>query len=284
MPLNLDDGEWIPVFRKIRDNWVWRDPAELRAWLDILMMANYHDGPFKFRGRLYPIKRGQVATTYLSLAKRNGWSRNRIRHFIELLRHDNAVTISYHFWDRKTDSWVDSRSDRGFMLLTVINYPLSKDPIEKRTAEETAEETAEWAGNVPAGGQLEDTSKKVIRGKIGRAPYLRAVEAPRFRNGSAIAEARRLADVQQDEGVRRVLLEYIGMQEAIKKASTDQVLEFVRLLLNVREGLKLYDVPTDRIFQHGLEEAIRYKAYRPTYVTEAIKEAVVKWREGALKF
>lgn len=123
MAIDLDEGDWVPLLRKIRKSWIWQDPEVLRAWIDILMMANFDEGVFPFRGRLHPIKRGQVATTYLSLAQRNNWGRERARSLIEKLCAAQSITVAYRTFDPNAGGWLDAKSDVGFLLLTILNYP-----------------------------------------------------------------------------------------------------------------------------------------------------------------
>lgn len=137
MALDLEDGDWIPLWRKIRKSWIWADPEDLRAWVDILMMANHGEGVFRFRGNLHPMRRGQVAMTYKALAERNGWSRNRVRTFLARLKAEGALIVSPRTFDSKSNTWTDTKSDTGFLLLTIVNYPLRKGDVENRTPDRT---------------------------------------------------------------------------------------------------------------------------------------------------
>ncbi len=194
MALDLDDGDWIPVWRKIRKSWLWKDPEALRAWIDLIMLANHHDGNFRFRGALHPMKRGQVATTFLSLAKRNGWSRDRVKSFLRMLEQAESVTFTHRSFDTSTNTWSDTKSDTGFILLTIVNYPLRKVGQHLPTAEsaaesagirqgETLEDRQELDSNPTATRQRFDTSKKGKKEKKGKkgggeAPPIEAAPAP----------------------------------------------------------------------------------------------------------
>lgn len=174
MALDTDDGDWIPIFRKIQKNWIWKYSDDLKAWIDLLMLANYHEGTFRFRRHIHPIKRGQVATTYKSLATRNGWGRNRAKGFLQRLSNDGAIVTQHRSFDVKTDTWMDSKADSGFILVTIVNYPVRKDAYKERTpdvaatvaANDTATEqrlSSEWTH------PRKEEGKERKKGKEGRA-------------------------------------------------------------------------------------------------------------------
>lgn len=88
----MSNNGWIKLHRQIRDNWIWEDAEMLRAWLDILLMVNHEDKKIYFNGKLITIKRGEKLTSILKLSDRWGWSRNRVRHFLDLLEGDGMCT------------------------------------------------------------------------------------------------------------------------------------------------------------------------------------------------
>lgn len=147
MALNFEDGDWIPLWRKIRKHWVWQEPEALRAWIDLIMLANHHDGTFRFRGRPHPIKRGQIPTTYSALAERNGWSRDKVRSFLRQHQNGGSLEIRYRVFDSKSGEWIDGKNDTGFMLLTLVNYPVRKNGQDIPTAESAAEYAGIPQGN-----------------------------------------------------------------------------------------------------------------------------------------
>lgn len=88
----MSNNGWIKLHRQIVDNWIWEDAEMLRAWLDILLMVNHEDKKIYFNGKLITIKRGEKLTSILKLSDRWGWSRNRVRHFLDLLEGDGMCT------------------------------------------------------------------------------------------------------------------------------------------------------------------------------------------------
>lgn len=103
---------WIKVHRSIRDNWIWQDAEFLRAWLDLLMMANWRDNKRLYKGNLITQKRGEIITTIRSLAERWGWSIGKVSRFLDMLETDHMLT--------------QKRNTNG-TTLTVENYAFYQD-------------------------------------------------------------------------------------------------------------------------------------------------------------
>lgn len=106
--VNLADGGWIKLHRKIIDNWIWEDPEKLKAWLDILLMVNHEDKQLPFNGKVITIKPGQRLTSIQKLADRWGWNRKRVVRFLGLLegaamctteRTPNGTTLTVVNWE-----------------------------------------------------------------------------------------------------------------------------------------------------------------------------------------
>lgn len=138
MALDMDQGDWIPVFRKLRDNWIWKDAEMLRAWLDLLMMANRRESLLPHAGRLLPIEPGQLPTTYQALAKRWSWSRDRVQRFLNHLADAESVSFRRVKFQHKIQAWVSTNSDRSIMILTLIN-----SPVRQRWLAEHAQQPAD---------------------------------------------------------------------------------------------------------------------------------------------
>lgn len=73
----MNDG-WIKLDRAIQDNWLWEDKPfdKGKAWIDLLMLANWKDNKIPFKGEIVTCKRGDVNISITALAERWGWSRN----------------------------------------------------------------------------------------------------------------------------------------------------------------------------------------------------------------
>jgi len=76
---------YILLFRSIKDNWVWRDPEFLKAWIWLLLKANYEDRETIMSGNLVSVKRGELITSFNSICMETGLSMKRARTFIKNL-------------------------------------------------------------------------------------------------------------------------------------------------------------------------------------------------------
>ena len=130
----MDKG-WIKLSRGIKDNLVWQDKpfSKGQAWIDLLLSVNHADKTILISGNARKIKKGQCWTSEKKLAERWGWSRNKVRHFLHLLKVQGMVTI-------------DGTSNGT--ALTIVNWAKFQDrgPTKgtaKSTTEGTTESTAE---------------------------------------------------------------------------------------------------------------------------------------------
>ena len=100
---------YISLHRSIRDNFLWKDKPFSRgqAWVDLLLLANHKDNFIFYDGKKVKIKRGQHITTERDLASSWGWSRSKVRRFLELL---------------KGELMIERKSDHKATHLTVCNY------------------------------------------------------------------------------------------------------------------------------------------------------------------
>jgi len=128
---------WIKLHRDIRKHWIFQRNDYLMMWVDLLMMANHQTKTWLFNDRLIEIKRGEVATSTVNLAKRWNCSRNKIRHFLELLEKDGML---------------GHKKDRGYTHLNICNYETYQD----RGTGEGQQKDRRGTGE----GQARDTTKE----------------------------------------------------------------------------------------------------------------------------
>ena len=98
---------WISVQKKLRDHWVWEDPRYLRAWMDMLMMANYSEVKKPYKDTIVTIKRGEFPASIRGLSERWDMATNTVRNFLNRL---------------KTDTMIDTHTKYGFTLVKIVNY------------------------------------------------------------------------------------------------------------------------------------------------------------------
>ena len=107
---------WIKLHRKIMDHWIWQDPEKLRAWLTLLMMVNHETREIPIDNQVIEIKPGQRWTSIEKLSMEWGWSRKRVRGFLNLLESSRMIM---------------RESTKKGTLITIVNYGLYqqfKDP------------------------------------------------------------------------------------------------------------------------------------------------------------
>lgn len=84
---------WISLHRRIRDHWIWQEkPFDKRsAWIDLLMMANHQENKILIGTKLVDVARGSFVTSEVKLSERWGWSRKKVRMFLEVLEKDKML-------------------------------------------------------------------------------------------------------------------------------------------------------------------------------------------------
>jgi hypothetical protein len=105
---------YIKLYRQITEHWLWqRKPfSPGQAWLDIILMANHEENKFPLGNEIIEIERGEWVTSEIKLMNRWGWSKAKVRAFLNLLQNDSMI-------DKKTDS--------KKTILKVLNYSVWQD-------------------------------------------------------------------------------------------------------------------------------------------------------------
>jgi hypothetical protein len=104
---------YIKLFRCIQDNELWQaEPFDRsRAWIDLLLLANYKPGGFILQGMYVKVDRGEVGWSEKRLARRWKWSRGKVRRFLELLKKEEQI-----------EQRVVQADNRLKCVITIINY------------------------------------------------------------------------------------------------------------------------------------------------------------------
>ena len=79
---------FIKLYRSIQDNPLWdtKPYDRARAWIDLLLLANHKDAEVLIKGDVYTCKRGQVLRSIKYFESRWGWSRQKVRTFLNMLQ------------------------------------------------------------------------------------------------------------------------------------------------------------------------------------------------------
>lgn len=137
----MADKGWIKLYRDIQDNELWKseEPFDKRAaWIDLIMMANHKDNEVVFNGNVVLVKKGQLITSEMKLAKKWNWSKDRVRRYLALLIKLGMIT---------------KKCTAHCTTITLVNYGKFQevrtgDNTTHNTAHKTARNTAHnTAGN-----------------------------------------------------------------------------------------------------------------------------------------
>ena len=96
---------WIKIHRKIKDNWVWKNPIYLKGWLYILIEASYNDDD----------SLGQLMLPIGELAKEMGCNYFTAYRFIQKLQSDGMVI----YGDKDV---LQSKPQNKVQKLTICKY------------------------------------------------------------------------------------------------------------------------------------------------------------------
>lgn len=90
------DKGWISLYRAVKDGWLWEDKpfARGQAWIDLLLQANHKERKIFSKGELVNIKRGSFLTSDQELAERWGWSRKKVRGYLEVLAKEQMIVLN----------------------------------------------------------------------------------------------------------------------------------------------------------------------------------------------
>lgn len=87
---------YVSVHREIMDHWLWQEKpvSKGQAWVDLILLANYKQEKFPYKGGVIEGQRGTVYRSIKFLSDRWGWSRDKTRRFLELLQDDGMVILN----------------------------------------------------------------------------------------------------------------------------------------------------------------------------------------------
>lgn len=107
------DG-WIKLHRGIMTNLFWREKPFSRgqAWVDLLCLARFKDEKIVVKGQVVLVKRGSYLTSDIKLCERWGWSRNKVRAYLNLLEKEGMI---------------EKKGTPLGTLVSLVNYGLYQD-------------------------------------------------------------------------------------------------------------------------------------------------------------
>ncbi len=121
---------WIKLYRSSFNNSLYFSEPFTRwqAWVDMLLLANHDDGVITKRGVKIVVERGQIGYSEVSLAKRWGWSRDKVRRFLKYLEKGvEGNTAEF----KKTIQQIRQQKTNTTTLITIVNYEKYQDTIQQ---------------------------------------------------------------------------------------------------------------------------------------------------------
>jgi DNA replication protein DnaD len=155
---------YIKLYRSLQEHWLWTssDPFDDRsAWVDLLMMVNHEEKKIKVGRSIIPVHAGQTWTSYVKLANRWNWSKDRVYRYTKMLKKDGMI-------------YVDATPNGT--LLTVVNYGFfaGRCDTDKATNESTDKTTGKPSDESSGKSQTRmiknDKNVKSERKEQGPAP------------------------------------------------------------------------------------------------------------------
>lgn len=104
---------WITLHKKIMESAVWSDPLRLKAWIHILLSANYEDKEWFIHGRVQKIKRGQFVTSNRKLQEAWNCSQRTVSRILKQLEELDMIKVE--------------TPHKRYTLLTVVKYGVYQD-------------------------------------------------------------------------------------------------------------------------------------------------------------
>jgi len=87
---------WIKLHRKIMDHWIFQDAEYLKFWIYLLLDVNHQDRKMIWNKEVITVKRGEKITSLKNLSYEFNCSREKVRHFLKLLKNDTMIDIIHN--------------------------------------------------------------------------------------------------------------------------------------------------------------------------------------------
>jgi len=106
---------WIKLHRSLQDHWIYEDKPfnKSMAWIDLLISASHKDIEFLFGNQTVKLTKGSFITSEQKLMKKWGWSKTKVRNFLEFLKKNQMISV---------------KSERNIKTtITIDNYSIYQD-------------------------------------------------------------------------------------------------------------------------------------------------------------
>ena len=169
----MSKQRWIKLYSGLMESAVWSDPLRLKAWIYILLNANYKSKDWFKNGQVVKVKRGQFVTSIRKLAIAWGCSRETTRRILKqlqdlhmiryecvTLRYTLVTVIKYEvFQDGNAvgcDSDKDSDKDSDTTQLRIIKNNKKENKSKEPTPPAPPDVGPDGYGEIPDGWTEQD--------------------------------------------------------------------------------------------------------------------------------
>jgi hypothetical protein len=132
---NYITNGWFSVYRNLLSSPLWLSEKFTRgqAWVDLVGLANHTDGFIRVRDVKVPLIRGQLGWSQKSLSERWGWSRNKVRSFLDELEKERQI---------------EQQNNSVTTIISIVNYNVYQNTEQQEDNKKTS------------AGHQEDTNNK----------------------------------------------------------------------------------------------------------------------------
>ena len=82
---------FIKLDRAIFEHWIFQDAEKFKAFVDLIQLMRFKDETLIIGNDVITIPRGSFYTSELKLAERWGWSRKKVRSYLDLLSKEGML-------------------------------------------------------------------------------------------------------------------------------------------------------------------------------------------------
>lgn len=178
------------ISEELQNHWLWQDKpfAKGQAWIDIMVLAS--NERTYFRGKVHLLPKGQFITSENTLCERWGWSRTKVRAFLQSLSQCSMISLT---------------SDAGKTIITItqvaegeVEMPVNTQLMVQEKKQE--EKQSKSSDNKKIKEKIIPDKKQVIKQvEIERNNGKQTAIAPQFVQLSLIDAIEEKANEKPDE-------------------------------------------------------------------------------------
>lgn len=98
---------WVKIYRKIQDNFIYKNSEMLHLWIHILLECNHTDREMYFNGCRLAVKRGSFVTGRKAISRDTGISESKIFRYLKVLEIEHLI---------------EQQKTSKYSVISVVNY------------------------------------------------------------------------------------------------------------------------------------------------------------------